>query len=325
VPERFLVTGALGCIGAWSAKTLLADGADVVSFDLGDDRRRLELIMDAGEIGRISFVRGDVADLAAVERALDEHEITHVIHLAALLVPVAQADPPRGALVNVLGTANVFEAVRRRRDRVRGIAYASSIAAYDASDGPRVSEDVLGRPRTHYGVFKQTNEGTARVYWHDGAVPSVGFRPYIVYGPGRDAGLTAAPTLAMAAAACGDAYEIPFGGRAQYHYAPEVARAFVDGARTAAGGATVRNLGGPAVDMADVVAAIEEAAPDAAGRITYAADPLPFPPEFEAKAPLTTPLREGVHETIDLFRLRSSLSAKRTSGGGSGGTGRFPR
>ena len=298
------MTGALGCVGAWTVKTLLAESAEVVAFDLGSDRRRLELIMAPDDVARVEFVRGDVTDLAALERALDEHAITHVVHLAALLVPVAQADPTRGALVNVVGTTNVFEAVRRTGGRIGGLAYASSVGAYDASDGHRIREDALGRPRTHYGVHKQANEGTARVYWYDGEVASIGLRPYIVYGPGRDAGLTAAPTLAMAAAAAGESYEIPFGGRAQYHYAPEVARAFVNAARSAREGAFVRNLGGPASDMAEVVAAIEEAAPEAAGRVTYADEPLLFPDEFEASAPLSTPLRDGVRETIELFRAR---------------------
>ncbi len=302
--EAFLVTGVLGCIGAWTVRTLVREGARVVGFDLGTDRGRLELVLEADELSRLELVRGDVTDLAALERALDAHEITHVVHLAALLVPFAQADPPRGALVNVVGTANVFEAVKRRRHRIRGVAYASSIGAYDVSDGDRIGEGALGRPRTHYGVHKQANEGTARVFWHDGEVASVGLRPYIVYGPGRDSGLTAAPTLAMAAAARGDSYRIPFGGRAQYHYAPETAGAFVSAARAAADGAIVRNLGGPAVSMAEVVAAIEAAAPEAAGRITYADDPLPFPEEFEASAPLSTPLADGVRATIEHFRGR---------------------
>ena len=52
-------------------------------------------------------------------------------------------------------------------------------------------------PRTLYGVYKLANEGTARVYWQEDGVASVGLRPFSVYGPGRDQGLTAGPTLAM--------------------------------------------------------------------------------------------------------------------------------
>jgi UDP-glucuronate 4-epimerase len=300
--ERFLVTGALGCIGAWVCRTLVDEGVPVVAFDLGTSRHRLELIMSADELAEVTFVRGDVTDLAAVERALDEHEITHVIHLAALLIPLAKADPPRGAHVNVVGTVNVFEAVKRRG--LAGLAYASSAAVYDAVDGTRVAEDAPGHPVTHYGVHKQANEGTARVYWLDDGVPSVGLRPYIVYGPGRDQGLTATPTLAMEAAARGDEYRISFGGRSQFHYAPDAARAFIGAARAPGEGAAVRNLGGPVVDMSSVVAAIEAAAPEAAGRITHEEHALPFPEEFESSGVLATPLEVGVRETVEHFRSR---------------------
>lgn len=298
--ERFLVTGALGCIGAWCARTLLDEGVPVVAFDLpGASRHRLDLVLGAERLDRVAFVEGDITDLPALERALDEHEVTNVIHLAALLIPLAKADPPRGALVNVVGTQNVFEAVRRRQEGVRGLAYASSAAVYGAGAGTRVAEDAPGKPDTLYGVHKQANEAAARVLWRDDGVPSVGLRPFIVYGPGRDGGLTAAPTLAMQAAARGEDYHIPYGGRAQYHYAPEAGRAFVEASRGAREGAVVRNLGGPPVGMDEIVAAIEAAAPDSAGRITYdAATTLPFPEEFEAAQPLSTPLAEGVHETI---------------------------
>jgi len=304
VAERFLITGALGCIGAWCLETLLSEGADVVAFDLGDDRHRLELIMEPDELARIEFVRGDVTSLDAVERALDEHEVTNVIHLAALQVPFAAADPPRGALVNVVGTVTLFEAVKRRLDRIPGLAYASSIAVYGQEDGTRVAEGAQGHPATHYGVYKQANEATARVYRRTDGVVSVGLRPFVVYGPGRDQGLTAAPTLAMQAAARGEQYEIPFGGRVQMHYAPDTARAFVAAARDPGEGAIVANLGGPTVHVAEVARTIEAAALGA--RVAFVDQPLPFPEEFEGRfhpSP-ATPLATGVRETIELFRTR---------------------
>jgi UDP-glucuronate 4-epimerase len=305
--ERFLVTGALGCIGAWTLRLLVREGVAAVGFDLGSDTRRLELIMDAGELGRVELVRCDVTDAPSIGAALDEHGITHVIHLAAMLIPLAKADPPRGALVNVVGSVNVFEAVRRRRGQVRGLAYASSAAVYGGGDG-RVPEDAAPAPGTHYGVHKLANEGTARVYWADDGVGSVGLRPYVVYGPGRDQGLTADPTLATAAAVRGEPFRIGFGGRLQLHYAPDAARAFVDAARRSEqGGALVANLGGPAVAVAEIVAAIEAAVPEAAGSITHAEEPLPFPEEFEGAvhpAPVTS-LADAVRETVEVFRARA--------------------
>ena len=56
--ERFLVTGALGCIGAWTVKTLLGEGVPVVVYDLGASRHRLELIMGPEELARVEHVRG---------------------------------------------------------------------------------------------------------------------------------------------------------------------------------------------------------------------------------------------------------------------------
>jgi UDP-glucuronate 4-epimerase len=228
-----------------------------------------------------------------------------------MLVPLAAADPPRGTLVNVVGTVNLFEAVKRRG--IPGLAYASSAAVYDRADGIRVAEDADGHPISHYGVHKQANEGAARVYWRDDGVASVGLRPHIVYGPGRDHGMTAGPTLAILAAMRGEGYEIPFGGRAQFQYAPEAARLFIDAARSLGEGAAVRNLGGPAEHVADVIAAIEATLPQAAGTITFNPDVLlPLPEEMEAREPVTTPLEEGVHETIELLadaELRSPPGA----------------
>ena len=66
--ERFLVTGALGCIGAWTCAALVEEGVDVVGFDLGDDDRRLRLAGAAG----VPLVRGDITDRAAIDRVLDE-------------------------------------------------------------------------------------------------------------------------------------------------------------------------------------------------------------------------------------------------------------
>ena len=310
--ERWLVTGALGCIGAWIARTLVREGIPVVGFDLGDDDARLRLIMAPEELERTTLVRGDVTDAGQLERALDEHAVTHVVHLAALLIPLARQDPSRGALVNVVGTTNVFEAVRRRRDRIRGFAYASSAAVYDVVDAEASlrAEDAVGHPVTLYGVHKLANEGTARVYWLENGVPSAGLRPYIVYGPGRDTGMTAGPTLAMAAAVRGEPYTIGWASRSTFNYAPDAARAFVDAARSATEGAALFNIPGENAHMSEMVAAIQAAVPDA--EVGYEQVGLPFPEEFATGSLSTpvTPLGEGVRETVELFRARAAAPAR---------------
>jgi UDP-glucuronate 4-epimerase len=303
-----LITGALGCLGAWAAKAVLEDGDEPVGYDLGDASHRLELILTAEEREGLTLVRGDITDLDAFARTLDEHAITRVVHLAALQVPLCRADPVLGARVNVLGTVNLFEAVKERLDRIPGVAYASSAAVYGPGDPSPAPESGGTAPATIYGVYKLANEGTARLYEAESGVPSIGIRPYVVYGPGRDQGMTSGPTQAMAAAARGEGFAIGYGGVAQYDYAPAVGRAFVRAA-SAPAGAVVANFPGVSASMAEVVAAIEAAAPEIAGQITWEETPLPFPAEVEARAleeavgPVQQPsLAEGVAETIALFR-----------------------
>jgi UDP-glucuronate 4-epimerase len=307
VSERVLVTGALGCLGAWCLKAVLDNGDEPVGFDLGDRTHRLDLVLTPDERASVVLVQGDVTDLDAVGRALDAHAISQVVHLAALQVPLCRADPVLGARVNVVGTVNVFEAVKQRLDRIRGVAYASSAAVYGPADPSPAPESGGVAPATLYGVYKLANEGTARLYWAESSVPSVGIRPYVVYGVGRDQGMTSGPTAAMLAAARGESFEIPYGGVAQYDYAPAVAQAFVRAAATPPG-AVVANFPGVRASMADVVAAIEAAAPDSV-RVTWLDEPLPFPAELEANkleralGPLPRPsLEEGVRETMKRFR-----------------------
>ncbi len=303
--ERFLVTGALGCIGAWTCAELAAEGAEVVGFDLGDDDRRVRLATDAD----IPLVRGNITDRETLAKVLDDHGITHIIHLAALLLPSIKADPPYGTAVNVGGTVNVFDVAKTRGIQV---AYASSAAVYSQVDdtGGPVANDAVGHPVTFYGVHKQTCEALARIFWDEEQVASIGIRPFVVYGPGRDSGLTASPSLAMAAAAAGEDYEIAFGGRTQLQFAPDSARVFIAAARAATEGARAFNLGGPASTLAEAARAIETAAPG----VTIGVDEqtiLPFPEEFDGSAledaigPIAwTPLADGVKQTI--HRLRAA-------------------
>jgi nucleoside-diphosphate-sugar epimerase len=295
-----LVTGAGGCIGAWTIRQLLAEAMPVVALDLHRDDRRLRLLVDEAELERIAWVEVDVTDRANVQSALEEHAVGSVIHLAALQAPFCRDDPPLGAAVNVVGTVNLLDALAARGDRALPFVYASSIAA-----AIHEGED---HPATVYGVYKLACEGAADYFWREHGLSSIGLRPHTVYGPGRDQGMTSAPTLAMLAAARGSEYEIPFTGRITMQYAPDVAAAFIAASR--AGdfhGAGVFDLPGATVGIGEIVEAIAEAVPGAAVRASGA--PLPFPagvsPSPDAPSGLNsapTPLSEGVRETIERFR-----------------------
>ncbi|MGY2492882.1 NAD-dependent epimerase/dehydratase family protein [Cupriavidus sp. CP313] len=310
--ERFLVTGALGCIGAWTVRRLVQEGIPVVAFDSDSDVRRLRLLMDDAELSRVDIVHGDIANLGPLQEILDTHRITHLIHLAALLHPRFKSDPPLGARVNVMGAVNLFEAAAQRADQIRRIVYASSVAVYDKSDA--VDDEVImhhspGHPTTLYGVFKQAEEAMARVYFQDRGVSSIGLRPATVFGAGRDYGLTAAPTQAVLAAALGRPFHIPYSGRSHVHYVDDLARTLIACARSDHRGAEVFNIRGSVVDMREVVATIEAVVPATRGTITCAGPALELPDDYDATAleqvigPLPrTPLREAVAETFGIFR-----------------------
>jgi UDP-glucuronate 4-epimerase len=314
--ERFLVTGAMGCIGAWAVHELMGDGTSVVAFDRSSDPRRLRTLLSDDDLARVTFVTGDITEGEAFGRTLDEHAITNVIHLAALQVPFCRADPVLGAQVNVVGTAVVFEQVRRRQDRMAPVVYAGSVGMFDAADADitshRLMADAAAHPASLYGVYKLANEGTARVFWQDHGVSSFGLRPMTVYGPGRDQGVTSTPTKAMVAAVLGRPYRISFGGRTLYQYAPDVARTFIQASRANLAGAYTANLGGTTAHMREIVSLIEHQVPSAAGSITFEEQPLPFPDDIDASGlgPLgrvgVTPLPDGVARTIARYRALAS-------------------
>lgn len=292
--ERFLITGAHGCIGAWALAELVREGTSVVGFDLAGGSGRAALLLDEAELARASFVSGDVTERAQIDDLLDAHEITHVIHLAGLQLPYCRADPAAGVLVNVLGTVHIFDAVAARAERVAGLAYASSTGVHDV---------------TLYGAWKLANEGTAAAYWSDHRLPSVGLRPSLVYGVGRDRGFTSSSTKAMLAAALGRPFEITHGGKHHFHYARDAARYFIAAARAHAEGALVFEPAGPTHSVDELVAAIEVAAPVAAGTITVAQQPFGGGVLFGDERLETligpfawTPLAQGVRDTVERFR-----------------------
>ncbi len=309
--QCFLVTGGLGCIGAWVVRNLVRSGAYTALYDVGTNDQRLRMLLSEDELASVHRADGgDVTDLDTLKRAFIEHRITHVIHLAALQVPSCRAQPSLGAQVNVTGTVNVFEAARHAG--LKHVVYASSIAVY----GPRgeypsglLRHDAPHDPRNHYGVYKQANEATARIYHAESAISSIALRPYTIYGVGRDQGMTAAPSLAMRAAAAGDGYHIPFGGISGYQHADDVAKLFIRAAELPYDGAGVFNLKGEIAHMRDVVSLIEAAAPAVKGHITFDDTPLPLPDGADdselVKVFGTVPnrsLRAGIEETIAHFR-----------------------
>jgi nucleoside-diphosphate-sugar epimerase len=309
---RVLLTGGYGCIGSWIARTLLTGGHDVWMYDLKEDVHRLRLLLDPEQIHQIGFLAGDVTDLPRLRSCLEQHQITHVIHLAGLQVPVCRADPLLGARVNVLGTLAVFEAVRLTQGQVRRVVYASSAAVFGPTQmypKGKLHDEAPPWPTTHYGVFKVCNEGNARIYYQDHGVLSVGLRPWAVYGVGRDFGMTSEPTRAIQAMALRRPYHISYGGTQDMQYVEDVAGTFVRCLDAPLERAAVYNIRGDVVDLATFHRALAEADAEAAQHITFGDKQLPIAFDLDDMAlqddlgPMPrTSLAIGVRATLALFR-----------------------
>jgi nucleoside-diphosphate-sugar epimerase len=303
--ERYFITGAQGCIGSWIVKTLIERGDDVVVFDRSADSRRLSAIMSAADLTRVHFVIGDITERAGVLSALRESEAQRVIHLAGLQVPTCKADPVTGALVNVVGTVNVFEAARVTAART--VVYASSAAVYGINDDDvALDETAHCEPSTHYGVFKLTNEGNARIYFLDHGLSSVGLRPLTVYGVNRDTGLTSDPTKAMKSAVLGRPFHIRFSGATDFQYVADTAAAFIACADNASPGAHVFNLHGETLTVDQIAGFINtEVGTDL---VTFSGPPIPIAPAMNDSAfkraigsLRSTPFQEGIRATMNRF------------------------
>ena len=307
--RTFLVTGSMGCIGAWVLRHLVNDGATVVATDTSLDTRRPGLLLSPSELAAIRLEHLDVTDKSQVLSVVRDCGVTHIIHLAGLQVPFCRANPSGGAAVNVVGTCNIFEAARELRGQVEGLSYASSVAVFgSACKYPKtpVGDDAPRLPETLYGVYKVANEDAARVYWQDWQLSSVGLRPYVVYGVARDQGMTSDITKALLAVAAGRKYHIRFSGLVALQHAGDVAHLFIESSVCGFRGAAACNLRHDVLDVGDFVAML---AARAKAPITCEANkPLPYPADLDDSGLRAvvgtvphTKLERAIDETIAEF------------------------
>ncbi|MBI1396409.1 MAG: NAD-dependent epimerase/dehydratase family protein [Betaproteobacteria bacterium] len=307
-----LVTGAGGCIGSWVLALLRRAGVPCAAFDLVEDRRRPRLLMSDADLDRVTWHTGDISDTRRVREVVETSGARAIVHLAGLQVPFCKADPVAGAQVNVVGTVNVFEAARAAG--IRRVAYASSIGALGAFPDSRWGA-------TLYGAYKYCNEQTAKVYWLDWKVPSVGFRPGVVYGVGRDQGQTSKTTVALLATVLGQPYTIPFTGPVSWLHAGEAASAFLKAVSRDGHGAPVFDINGESATVEDGIARLRAIEPGA--KVACEGGTLPYPmdlPDEPLRAYLgdygRIGIEEGMRATLAAFRdlvARGQLDGSRVN------------
>jgi len=182
--SKILVTGGAGLIGSSTIDLLLREHTPtkIVIFD-NLVRGRLANVERALADKRVSFVEGDIADSAAIERAT--RGMDAVIHLAALRITACAAEPRQALEVMCDGSFNVVEAARLAG--VTRVVAASSASIYGLADSFPTREDHHPyNNRTWYGASKVMLEGLLRSYHAMYGLPYVAMRYFNVYGPRMD-------------------------------------------------------------------------------------------------------------------------------------------
>jgi CDP-glucose 4,6-dehydratase len=175
------VTGAYGMLGSWLVRALLDAGARVTVLRR-DQVSGSALVLDGLE-ERCTVVRGDLVDAALMDRALGEHEIDSVFHLAAqTIVGTANRSPASTFDANIRGTWTLLEACRHHG--VARTVVAASDKAYGPHDELPYREDFALQPRYPYDVSKACTDLIARSYWHTYELPVAVTRFANIYGGG---------------------------------------------------------------------------------------------------------------------------------------------
>ncbi|HUY89403.1 MAG TPA: NAD-dependent epimerase/dehydratase family protein [Pirellulales bacterium] len=314
--QTVLVTGGYGCIGAETSKWLLRNSdASVVVCSRSVSEQRTERVFHDGNRERLAVVRADVTDQKAMQEILSEHQVTHVVHLAALQTPDCNARRNLGLQINVAGTLNVIEAMKASGLKLERFIFASSIAVY----GPRATYPegrvpmlVEPNPANLYGAWKLAGEHISRIFCEETGVATLSLRPGVLYGPGRDAGLTSSPTTAMKHVALGRAFEIPFRSRQDYLFAPDVGGAIGTAVLEPFDGYGAFTLPSLTLTTDEIVASMRRVA---AGmglgerfRITVGNEDVPFICDLEYEPFVKafpnvphTPLDEAVRKSLEVF------------------------
>ncbi|MCJ7995651.1 NAD(P)-dependent oxidoreductase [Rhizobium cremeum] len=235
--SRILVTGGTGFVGVRTVAALHEAGHTVRILDLSPRPDRLPAGIP------VEIVAGDITDPNTVLQAA--RDCDGIVHLVGLMTVDCARDPVLGVRVNLIGSLNVLEAAKARR---LPVAYLSTAGVFGPEDA------IHPQPMTIYGSTKLAVEGAARAFFLDYGIPSLGLRPYIIYGPGVSAGIAAGPSIAIAAAIRREPAEIRFSGRVGFVYVDDVARMLASAMTAPLEGAAVLTMSGDTADMKDFVA-----------------------------------------------------------------------
>ena len=206
--KTILVTGGAGFIGSNLIKRLFKDtkGSTIMNIDIMNDYydvslkvyrlKELETLKQEG--CNYTFVKGDIADKALIDKLFEKNKFDVVVNLAAQAgVRYSITNPDAYIMSNMMGFYNILEACRHSRDGIdngqltidnyRGVqhlVYASSSSVYGGNKKvPFSTDDRVDNPVSLYAATKKSNELFAHCYSKLYNIPTTGLRFFTVYGP----------------------------------------------------------------------------------------------------------------------------------------------
>lgn len=193
--SMILVTGAAGFIGSNLVMELLntQKGVTIIGLDSVNDYYDVSIKeYRLGKIERLArekqgstwtFVKGNIADKALVEKLFTQYSFDVVVNLAAQAgVRYSITNPDVYIEANLIGFYNILEACRNHP--VKHLVYASSSSVYGSNKKvPYSTEDKVDNPVSLYAATKKSNELLAHAYSKLYNIPSTGLRFFTVYGP----------------------------------------------------------------------------------------------------------------------------------------------
>ena len=181
--RRVFITGGAGFIGSTLASRLVEHN-EVVIFD--NLHRNALGTTGLLEHPRVTFVKGDVLDAAAVDAAMAGCEV--IIHMASIAgVDTVMKNPVLTMKVSLLGTYHVLDSAQRKGDVERLIDFSTSEVfgryAFRVTEGDATALGAVGEARWTYAVSKLATEHLALNYHKQYDLPALSVRPFNIYGP----------------------------------------------------------------------------------------------------------------------------------------------
>lgn len=188
--KTVFVTGVAGFIGSNLANELIKrfSGVTVIGIDSITDYYDVSLkeerLKKLNGFSNFTFIKGNIADKALIEKIFSEYKPNIVVNLAAQAgVRYSITNPDAYIESNLIGFYNILEACRHS-DSIEHLVYASSSSVYGSNKKvPYSTDDKVDNPVSLYAATKKSNELMAHAYSKLYNIPSTGLRFFTVYGP----------------------------------------------------------------------------------------------------------------------------------------------